>query len=64
MENEKYRQKSLLTNVRNAKNGQYMESTAKEIKEDVQNMAKSFHMTLIKLDKNFVVVFRHVGSCL
>ena len=33
VENEKYRQKLLLTNVKNAKNGQYMESVVKEIQE-------------------------------
>ena len=31
MENEKDRQKILLTNVRNAKSGHYMECVAKEI---------------------------------
>ena len=30
VENEKYRQKLLLTNVKNAKNGQYMESVVKD----------------------------------
>ena len=30
LENEKYRQKLLLTNVKNAKNGQYMESVVKD----------------------------------
>ena len=33
MENEKHRQKLLLTNVKNAKNGQYMENVVKEIQE-------------------------------
>ena len=33
LENEKYRQKLLLTNVKNAKNGQYMESVVKKIQE-------------------------------
>ena len=42
VENEKYRQKSLLTNVRNAKNGQYMESTAKEIKERCTEHGEEF----------------------
>ena len=30
LENEKYRQKLLLTNVKNAKNGQYMKSVVKD----------------------------------
>ena len=33
MENEKYMQKLLLTNVKNAKNGQYMEGVVKGIQE-------------------------------
>ena len=37
-----------------------MESVVKE--KDVQNVAKSFHMTLTQLDKNFVITSRHVGQ--
>ena len=33
VENEKYMQKLLLTNVKNAKNGQYMEGAVKGIQE-------------------------------
>ena len=57
VENEKYRKKLLLTNLKNAKNGHYMESAV-----DVQNIAKIFHMTLTKLGKIFVVLLRDVGE--
>ena len=39
-ENEKYRQKLLLTNVKNAKNGSYMESVVKEIQEGCTERGK------------------------
>lgn len=34
----------------------------KRFKEDLQKVAKSFHMMLTKLDKNFIVAFRYVGQ--
>ena len=42
VENEKYRQKLLLTNVKNAKNGQYMESVVKEIQERCTERGEEF----------------------
>ena len=33
VENDKYRQKLLMTNTKNAKNGQYMDCVVKELKE-------------------------------
>ena len=42
VENEKYRQKLLLTNVKNAKNGQYMESFVKEIQERCTERGEEF----------------------
>ena len=34
----------------------------KRFKEDLQKVAKSFHMMLTKLDKHFIVAFRYVGQ--
>ena len=42
MENEKYRQKLLLTNVKNAQNGQYMGSVVKEIQERCTERGEEF----------------------
>ena len=42
MENKKYRQKLLLTNVKNEKNEQYMESVVKEIQERCTERGKEF----------------------
>ena len=42
VENEKYRQMLLLTNVKNAKNGQYMESVVKEIQERCAELGQEF----------------------
>ena len=42
MDNEKYRQKLLLTNVKNPKNGQYMESVVKEIQERCTKRGEEF----------------------
>ena len=42
MENEKYRQKLLLVNMKNSKNGQYMESVVKEIQEGCTERGEEF----------------------
>ena len=42
VENEKYRQKLLLTNVKNAKNGQHMECVVKEIQERCTERGEEF----------------------
>ena len=42
VENKKYRQKLLLTNVKNEKNEQYMESVVKEIQERCTERGKEF----------------------
>ena len=53
VENEKYRQKLLLTNMENAKNGQYMESVVKEIQERCTERGEEFpsdvNQTLTKI---------------
>ena len=43
VENEKYRQ-LLITNVKNAKNGQSWKVLEKRSKKDAQNVVKSFHI--------------------
>ena len=57
VENEKYRQKLLLTNVKNAKNGQYIESVVKEIQERCTERGKEF-----PYDVNQTQHVRHVGQ--
>ena len=42
VENEKYMQKLLLTNVKNAKNGQYMEGVVKGIQERCRERVEQF----------------------
>ena len=61
VENEKYRQMLLLTNVKNAKNGQYMESVVKDIQERCTELGEEFPYDVNQTHKNFVVAFRHVA---
>ena len=63
VENEKYRQKLLLTNVKNAKNGQYMESAVKEIQERCTECSKKFPYSINQTQQKFCRCVRHVGSC-
>ena len=62
VENEKYRQKLLLTNVKNAKNGQYMESVVKEIQERCTERGEEFPYDVNQTQQKFRVAFRHAGQ--
>ena len=42
VENDKYRQKLLMTNIKNAKNGQYMDCVVKELKERCVDRGEEF----------------------
>ena len=53
VENEKYRQKLLLTNVKNAKNGQYMETVVKEIQERCTERGEEFPYDVNQTRKKF-----------
>ena len=53
VENEKYKQKLLLTNVKNAKNGQYMESVVKEIQERCTERGEEFPYDVNQTQQKF-----------
>ena len=60
VENEKYRQKLLLTNVKNAKNGQYIESVVKEIQERCTERDEEFPYDVNQTQQKF---HRCVRAC-